>query len=84
MSKWLKADKKTVRDGSHATWYESGWHVLKSKPEADLFLEKMFRIKKNRKVIPVYAKKLRFKTHSNRNVYLAEEMYVIEEVLKLF
>ena len=75
---WLKADKKRVRDGSRATYYESGFHVLTSKEEADKFFANLFRIHKNRKVIKVLTKGLRPKTHSRHEVFLADEMYVPE------
>lgn len=75
--KWLKADKKIVKDGQKGTYYKSGWHVLKSKEETEKFLQKMFRIKDNRKVVPVLAKGLRLKSHSRHEIYLADEMYVL-------
>jgi hypothetical protein len=74
--KWLTADKKTVKDGSCGTYYESGFHVLKSKEQTEEFLQKMFRIKKARKVIQVFAKKLYPKSHSRHEVYLADEMMI--------
>lgn len=73
---WIKADKKTVRDGSRATYYESGFHVLTSKEEAEKFFQKLFRKYKNRMVIKVYAKGLRRKEHSRHEVFLADEMLV--------
>jgi len=76
--KWLSADKKIVNDGSCATKYESGWHVLKSKEETEQFLEKMFRVKKDRRVIPVLVMGLRPKSHSRHEVYLADEMFIFE------
>jgi hypothetical protein len=45
--KWLIADKKIVNDGSCGTYYESGFHVLKSKEQTEEFLQKMFRAKKD-------------------------------------
>lgn len=75
--KWLKADKKTVKDGSCATYYESGFHVLKSKEDTERFFERMFRIKENRRVVPVLAKGIRLKSHSRHEVYLADEMFIL-------
>lgn len=73
---WLKADKKIVRDGSCATWYESGFHVLKSIEATKIFLDKMFRHKENRRVIQCEATGLRKKTHSKGDVYLADRMRI--------
>jgi hypothetical protein len=74
---WLVADKKTVKDGSCSTFYESGFHVLKSKKQCEEFLQKMFRAEKNRVVIPILAKNLRPKSHSRHEVYLADEIFII-------
>lgn len=76
VNEWLVADKKTVKDGSCATYYESGFHVLKSKEQTDEFLRKMFRVPKDRRVIKVLAKRLHPKSHSRHEVYLADEMYI--------
>jgi len=76
VGKWLTADKKKVKDGSCATQYESGFHVLKSKEQTKEFLQKMFRVPKNRVVIQVFAKKLYPKSHSHHEVYLADEMLI--------
>ena len=74
--KWLIADKKIVNDGSCDTYYESGFHVLKSKKQTEEFLQKMFRVPKDRRVIQVFAKKLHPKSHSRHEVYLADEMMI--------
>jgi hypothetical protein len=74
--KWLIADKKIVNDGSCGTYYESGFHVLKSKEQTEEFLQKMFRAKKDRKVIKILAKNLQPKSHSRHEVYLADEIYI--------
>ena len=68
--------QKTVNDDSCGTYYESGFHVLKSKKQTEEFLQKMFRVKKERKVILVFAKKLHPKSHSRHEVYLADEMLI--------
>ncbi len=73
---WLKADKKTVKDGTRGTYYKSGFHVLTSRIEADKFFKKLFRIYKNRKVIRILAKGLRPKEHSRHEVFLADEMFI--------
>ena len=76
VGKWLSADKKTVKDGSCATYYESGFHVLKSKEQCEEFLQKMFRKPKDRRVIQIFAKRLHPKSHSRHEVYLADEMMI--------
>jgi len=76
VGKWLIADKKKVKDGSCATYYESGFHVLKSYEQTEEFLQKMFRVPKNRAVIQVFAKRLQPKSHSRHEVYLADEMMI--------
>ena len=38
---WLKANVKRVRDGSCATYYDSGFHVLTSKEEAEIALREL-------------------------------------------
>jgi len=76
VGKWLSADRKTVKDGSCATYYESGFHVLKTKEQCDEFLQKMFRVPKDRRVIKVLAKRLHPKSHSRHEVYLADEMFI--------
>ena len=76
VGKWLVADKKTVKDGSCAIQYESGFHVLKSKEQTEEFLQKMFRVPKDRIVIQVFAKRLHPKSHSRHEVYLADEMLI--------
>ena len=73
---WLKANKKTVKDGSRGKYYESGFHVLTSREEAEKFFKKLFRIYKNRKVIKILAKGLKPKSHSRHEVFLADEIYV--------
>jgi len=74
--KWIKADLKRVKDGTRGTYYDSGFHVLLSKVEADEFFEKLFREHKDRKVIKVYVRNIHLKTHSRHPVFLAEEMLV--------
>jgi hypothetical protein len=75
---WIKANKKIVADGSRktSTEYESGFHVLTSKDEAEKFFQKLFRKHKNRKVIKVLAKGLRRKEHSRHEIFLADEMMI--------
>lgn len=77
--RWLKADVKTVHDGSSGTEYESGWHILPTYDECKDYLKKFKHLKK-KKIIKCKAKNIRPKTHSRDNVYLSEYLYV-EEVL---
>jgi len=65
-----------VKDGSRGKYYESGFHVLTSREEAEKFFKKLFRIYKNRKVIKILAKGLKPKSHSRHEVFLADEIYV--------
>ena len=76
MNRWVDANIKTVHDGSCGTEYESGFHILLSAKEALEFFNKMFRIKENRIVIKCYAKGLRKKSHSKRDVYLADKIMI--------
>ena len=78
---WHKADIKSVRDGSCSRFYRSGWHFLRSKEEAVSFLERMFRIKKNRHVIKCYVRgDIRPKSHSKKgSCWLADEILIKKE-----
>lgn len=76
---WLKAQVKTVSDGSSGTKYKSGFHILTSKEETEVFFRKLFRIHKNRRIIKVLARGLRPKSHSRHKVFLADELFVLEE-----
>jgi hypothetical protein len=76
IGRWLKADKKRVHDGSCSTYYESGFHVLKSLEVTKQFFKKMFRNKKNRCIIQCEAIGLRKKTHSKSDIYLANRMKI--------
>ena len=76
---WLEANIKMVIDGSDGKKYLSGWHVLKSENATEIFLQKMFRVKKDRRIIPILVRGvLRPKSHSRHEVYLADEMFIIE------
>jgi hypothetical protein len=77
VGEWLVADKKTVHDGSCSTWYESGFHVLLSLEDTKDFLNKMFRIKKDRVIVSCEVEGLRPKSHSKHAVYLADKMKII-------
>jgi hypothetical protein len=76
VDKWLTATKKMVTDGK-GTSYLSGFHVMQSLEEANLYL-KSFKNIKNKKIIKVYAKNVWKKEHSPSNVWLAENIKIIE------
>ena len=80
--KWLRANKKTVKDGSCSTYYQSGWHVMKTKKATQEFFDKMFRIKKDRIIIPVKVRTdaLRPKSHARGELYLVDEMLIEEKL----
>ncbi len=78
-NKWLKANIKTVSDGSKGTRYEAGFHVLLDKGETDHFFKTLFKVHKNRKVIAVYVKDLRPKVHSRHEIFLADEMFIPDQ-----
>jgi len=77
---WLKADKKRVHDGSCSTYYESGFHVLKSLEATKTFFKRMFRHRKNRRVVLCEATGLRKKTHSKSDIYLANRMKILSSI----
>jgi len=79
---WIKADLKRVRDGSRATYYDSGFHVLLSKVETEKFFKKLFKKHKDRKVIKVYVLNIHPKTHSRHQVFLAEQMYIPKDSIE--
>ena len=77
IGEWLVADKKTVKDGSCATYYESGFHVLFTLEETKEFLRKMFRAPKDRVIVQCEVEGIRPKSHSKHAVYLADKMKII-------
>lgn len=73
--KWLIAEKKIVSDGK-STKYLSGFHVIPSLNESVSYLKK-FKNVKNKYIVPVHVHGLRKKEHSPYNVWLADEVYLI-------
>ena len=76
---WHKANIKLVRDGGKtAKYYDAGWHFLKSKEDADSFLNRMFRIKDSRYVVKCYVRgNIRPKEHSTKGkCWLANEIKI--------
>jgi hypothetical protein len=74
VGKWLKAEKKIVRDGSGNTYYLSGFHLFKTLEEAKNFWNSIK--KENRVVVACHAKGVRKKEHSRKNIYLADEIKI--------
>ena len=81
LNTWHKANTKRVRDGSRGKHYRSGWHFLKSKEAADNFFERMFRVKKNRYVIPCRVRRnIRIKSHSKKgSCWLSDQIMIRKE-----
>jgi len=74
-SKWLKAEKKKVIDGSGGTEYESGFHVFKTEDDAAKYM-KLFKKNKHLKCIAaVKVKGIRKKRHSRADVLLVDQIY---------
>lgn len=70
--KWLKANKRLVRDGTGGRLYLSGFHVFREEKIAKEYLKK-FRTDKTRVIIKVKARGLRQKP-TNDSVFLADEI----------
>ena len=73
--KWIKADIKPVKDGTSKTTYMSGWHIIPSKEECVEYLQ-FFKHRDNKTIVKCKAKKIRPKSHSRSNVYLAEKIFI--------
>jgi hypothetical protein len=76
--KWLKAEKKMVKDGTSKTQYLSGWHVLPSEEEAAKYLQRFKTRIDKLCIIPVLVKNIRQKSHSNSNVWLADSIKIFQ------
>lgn len=74
---WVKAVKKPVSDGSSSTTYTSGLHVLETRQQALDYLEK-FKYTSQKGIATCYCRGLRPKEHSRDNVWLADEMKILE------
>jgi hypothetical protein len=84
LDRWVKADKKIVRDGSNEFRYLSGFHFLPTKEEAEHFFNTMFRIKENRFIIPCYVRgniRLKRENKKSRNAWLADEIYISSDCI---
>lgn len=77
LNEFINAEIKEGRDGSgQKKLYKTGFHVVKTKQQAEDFFMKMFRIKKNRVVCRVEVGKLWRKEHSRHEVYLSDTMKI--------
>jgi hypothetical protein len=74
---WHRCDKKIVRDGSGESWYESGWHYLRTYAEAEEFFEKMFRVRENRYIISCKVRG-NIREKWSGNCWLADEILIDE------
>ena len=82
LDKWVRANKKIVRDGSNEFRYLSGFHFLPTKDAANHFFNTMFRIKENRYVIPCYVRgniRVKRENQASRNAWLADEIFIRSE-----
>ena len=84
LNTWVKADLKEVKDGRGSFTYESGFHFLPTREEAENFFNSKFRIKDNRRIVPCLVRgRIRIK-HNNkngRNSWLADEIYIDSSLL---
>ena len=77
---WIKADNKLVRDGSGGTYYMSGFHILETEKECKYLLNHSFKSIGHKVIVPVYAKEITSKEHSRNNVYLANYIFIINDI----
>jgi len=76
---WITADAKKVSDGSSGTVYISGFHFLPSEKQAREYLTKFSPKSLTKKIIiKCDFKGVYPKVHSNSNVWLARDMYIIK------
>jgi hypothetical protein len=73
---WITADKKIVNDGD-GTHYLSGLHIMMSFDECVKYL-KRFKNKDTKGIVTCHAKNLRKKEHSPHNVFLADDIKIID------
>ena len=74
---WMKAREVFVQDGTSGRIYLSGWHVLKTRKEAEDFKTKFRKRLDKLEIIPVQIKgSIWRKWHSKHEIYLAEWMKV--------
>jgi len=78
LDKWIKADKKRVRDGSGDRWYESSFHVFCKLDEAIKWVKSLRREPKP-VIIKVKVKGCRRKAGSKYAIFLANFLLVEKE-----
>lgn len=71
--KWLRAERKWVKDGAGEVYYWSGFHVFMDRQTAEGYLRSRFKHTDNRFVQLCYVKNLRRKLNSD--AWLAEDIY---------
>lgn len=72
LNKWLKAEIKTVSDGTGRRRYKSGFHVLKTYPDCVKYLRRFKKNMNQKRIVECEARNLWPKSHSRDEVYLAE------------
>jgi len=76
---WVKCDKKVVNDGSSSFYYTSGFHAMQGFEAATQFFNTMFRIKKNRYIVPCELRGNIRPKHGKplkRSCVLADEIFI--------
>jgi len=76
MHTWLEAEIKPVRDGSDSTVYQSGWHVLPTRADAESYLAR-FRKKDDIVIMPCEVRDTWPKAHSPHTVILARYLKLV-------
>ena len=79
VGKWVRADSKTVHDGSSGTPYRSGWHVFTQLEDAHTYVGKFTNLEP-KAIVRCRARALWPKAHSPSPVLLTEHL-LVEEVV---
>jgi len=72
-NKWLKAEKKRVRDGSGGKWYTSGFHVYESIDDLKSFTKTLKKNISSRFIVLVLVQSLKKKSKRSR-AHLADKI----------
>jgi hypothetical protein len=76
LNTWVDADMKEVSDGSSATTYMSGWHLLPTREDCVEYLRK-FKNLRDKVIVHVgFSGKVWPKSHSRSEVFLAERLFI--------
>ena len=78
--KWLEAEMKMVKDGTSKTSYLSGWHIAPSYEECILYLQ-YFKNREPKTIVKCEAQNIWKKEHSRHNIFLAQWIKILEEVI---